>query len=109
MYIHEETSQLKEKPKSTRKEPCFFSDGCFMYSLSTPLKLEKSKSGEAATEEESEAKQEEVMPRRSTMVRRASIAASIPLSDDDDGSVSGEQNEKAFELNQFDPDTEQVV
>ena len=36
IYLHEEGSKLKEKPKSTRKEQNFWSDGVNFYSLSTP-------------------------------------------------------------------------
>lgn len=109
MYIHEEGSILKEKPKSTRKEQTFWSDGKHFFSLSPPMKFkvkgqeEQKGEGEGGQEEQKEQggeQREEPKPRRMSMVSYI---------DSDLESVIGEEEEKCFEVIEYDPDTEDVL
>lgn len=96
MYLHEEGSVLKEKPKNPRKEQTFWSDGHHFFSLSTPMKLkvkgqEEEKVGEAGEQEE--VKEQEALPRAATRARRQSMISAM---ESDSDSLGGEEEEKCF-------------
>ena len=115
-YLHKEHSVFKEKAKSDRKEPLFFSDGERLFSLSTPLKVKRPEDLlQQQQEQEQEAKaQEEAAPaaasgagaRRSSVRRERLMSAA--LSESDSGSAD-EAEEKRFDVVEYDPDTEVAV